>query len=1474
VSLLASGLVSQGTSVPEEPARIKVLFLGDNGPHRPAERFRQLQPVLATRGIDLTYTDKVDALAAQTLGRYDGLILYANVTSITPAQEQALLEFVANGKGFIPIHCASYCFHNSPRYIELVGAQFQRHGAGTFRTTVAAPDHPVMTGFRGFESWDETYVHTKHNEKDRTVLEYRAERDGKEPWTWVRTHGKGRVFYTAWGHDERTWGHPGFQNLVERGVRWAVGRDPGAAGAYAGPPALTPRRADVRPFDYVPAKVPFYPAGKSWGTTAEPLTRMQKPLEPAESLKHFVTPVGFEVKLFASEPQLGGKPIAMNWDERGRLWVAVTVDYPNEKQPEGRGRDRIVVCEDTDGDGVADKFTVFADRLSIPTGLAFARGGVIVHQAPHTLFLKDTDGEGVADERRVLFTGWGTHDTHAGPSNLQYGFDNWYYGIVGYSGFDGSVGGERHKFGQGFYRFRLPLPPISFPQAERGASSPFPHEERGVGGEGIKLEFLRSTDNNSWGVGFSEDGQLFGSTANGNPSVHVPIPNRFYEPVRGWSPGVLPGIAGNAPIFPITDKVRQIDFHSHFTAAAGHAVYSARTYPREYWNRTAFVAESTGHLVATFELRPDGATLRSRNAWNLLASDDEWSAPIMAEVGPDGNVWVIDWYNYIVQHNPTPPGYQIGKGNAYETDLRDKKHGRIYRVIFTGATPSPPFSLAAATPEKLVAALKHDNLFWRRHAQRLLVERGGRDVVAALIKAAGDLATDEIGLNAGVVHALWTLHGLGALDGSDPAARAAAVAALRHPSAGVRRNAAQVLPRDEASAMALLDASLLEDTDAQVRLATLLALAEMPASAAAANALAAALDGGALLQDRWLSDAATSAAAAHADAFLRAAAARSWQETPGGVIALVERVADHHARGVPATTVRTLLEALAEANGQVATAILSGLARGWPKHRPPAADERTEKALVRLLPKLSPAGRVRLVTLATRWGSPALRKHAAEIAGAFLAQVREEKESDAVRAAAAAQLVDFRKDDAEAVRQLLELLTPRTAPALAQGLLEAVAHSEAPAAGAAVAERMGALTPAVRPAALRMLLSRADWAGVLLDALDRGTVQLAELTLDQKQALAAHPDRRAAERAKKLLARGGALPDADRQKVVEEWMPLTQRTGDAGSGKLVFKAHCAKCHTHGGFTPSQPGERGGVGPDLSGVAVHTKAHLLVEILDPSRSVEGNYRPYTVATKGGQVLTGLLAAESKTAIELVDAEARRHTVQRDEIEELQASAKSLMPDGFEKQLKPDELVNLLEFLTRRGKYLPLPLGKVATAVSTRGMFYSPEADVERLIFDDWSPKTFEGVLFHLVDPQGDRVPNVILLHGPLGTIPPKMPRSVRMPCNAPALAVHFLSGVSGWGFPYSRKGSVSMTVRLHYEYGRTEDHPLKNGEHFADYIRRVDVPGSKFAFALRGQQVRYLRVTPGRAAPIKEIEFVKGDDETAPVVMAVTVEAPG
>lgn len=1407
--LVALLLLTPGT----QAQTLKLLFLGDKGHHEPRVRFQQLQPVMKLRGIDLTYTDQIKDLNPTTLKEYAGLIVYANIDVIGKDQAEALLNFVKEGKGFIPLHCASYCFRNNEDVVKLIGGQFKSHGTGTFRALQAQVDHPILKGFKSFESWDETYVHTKHNEENRTVLEFRLEKDDYEPWTWVRTHGKGRVFYTAWGHDERTWAHPGFQNLVERGIRWACNADLSKVPEYTDGPKMTPKRKDVEPFEYMPAKVPFYPPSKTWGVTTEPLPTMQKPLSPQESLKHYVTPVGFEMKLFASEPLIQGKPICMNWDEQGRLWLVETLDYPNEKKPEGQGRDRIVILEDTDGDGIADKRTVFVEGLSIPTSIAFAHGGVIVHQAPHTLFFKNINDK--AGPKQILFTGWGVQDTHAGPSNLQYGLDGWYYGAVGYSGFNGTVNGERLRFGQGFYRFKVDPVPLS--PGGRGA--------RGEGEPTVtctKLEFLASTNNNTWGLGFSEEGILFGSTANGNPSVCMPIPNRYYEKVKGWSSSVLPSISGDVAMHPITDKVRQVDFHGRFTAAAGHALYTARLYPKEYWNKTAFVCEPTGHLVACFQLTPDGASFRSRNAWNLVASDDEWAAPIMAEVGPDSCVWILDWYNYIVQHNPTPAGFKTGKGAAYETELRDKKHGRVYRLVPKDKPLPANGTLKGATSNQLVQVLRSENMFWRKHAHRLLAERNDKSTETRLVQY------------------------------------------TTHPSNIVRLHAVEVLNiMFEAAAISM--SSFFED-DSKKLLQQLLEYADANDRKTDPKLVGQKLTEmfGSIdtLNDRWLLDAYTIACASNIDHCLPLLT-RLGKATSTKGQNVLRTVATHYARTGDFSKLKDILKNLPTADPTISTPILQAWAAAWP-NTPLKLDDEDKKNLTALITKAPKEVRSQVIKLGMIWDAELTGKYAQQMKGELLEQLASGHATDEVKLATARDLVALLPEDGTVVEKIVASITPRLDRQVAIGLLQTVAESKAKSLGEIVLKRIKEYTPTTRAETFKLLLRKPESTRALLDVVEKGDVQLTELSLEQRQGLANHPDTAIASRAKTILERGGSLPSADRQKVIDEWMFTTKKTGDASAGKLMFTKHCAKCHMIGG-------EGKQIGPDLTGMAVHPKSELIVHILDPHRSVEGNFRSYTVVLNDGKVMNGMMAGESKTSIEIIDVEGKTTAIQRDDIDQLVVTNKSLMPEGFEKQMNDTEFTNLLEFLTQKGKYIPLPLDKVATVSTAKGMFFADEGTVERLIFPDWKPKTFQGIPFLLIDPQGGKMNNAVMLYGPQGTKAPTMPKSVSITCAAPVKALHFLSGISGWGYPASTRQSTSMTVRLKYADGTVEEHSLKNGVHFADYIRRVDVPESKFAFDLNGRQVRYFAVSPKRSEPIAAIELVKGSDGTAPVVMAVTAE---
>jgi putative membrane-bound dehydrogenase-like protein len=628
-------------------SRLHVLFLGNDGAnqsHDPVARINELIPYLSRQGILVTYTDDQNELNLERLEHFDVLMQYGNRNVLEKDQELALLAFVQGGGGFVAVHSASASFLNSDAFVNLIGGTFISHGVGTFSTDFVAPNHPLLAGLTEFESWDETYVHTAHN-PDKTVLAVRREGDHAEPWTWVRTQGAGRVFYTAWGHDERTWTTEGFQKLLERAIRWTAGDS--ALDRNFAPPTLTFNNG---------TPLPNYPPGRPWSTEEAPITAIQDPLSPDQSMAHMALDPEFEVQLFAAEPLIAN-PIDLTWDERGRLWVLETLDYPNDFAENRVGNDRIKILEDSDGDGQADKSTLFADGLNIATSLVLANGGVVVTQAPDVLFLRDTNGDDAADERRVLFTGWQSFDTHAGPNNLHYGFDNRIWGTVGYSGMDGgTVGGKEHTFNQGIFRFA--------PDAS-------------------SLELMSHTNNNTWGLGFDEEGRALASTANGVPVVHHVIPQRFYDGVRGTlGRNNLPSIATSNAIYPLPGKVRQVDWHGRFTSGSGLHVYTARSFPESYWNRVAFVSEPTGHLLAKFTLAESGSTLVAENDWNLIASLDDWFAPIQAKVGPDGALWFLDFYNVVVQHNPTPEGFEQGPGNAYVTPYRDTDFSRIYRVTY------------------------------------------------------------------------------------------------------------------------------------------------------------------------------------------------------------------------------------------------------------------------------------------------------------------------------------------------------------------------------------------------------------------------------------------------------------------------------------------------------------------------------------------------------------------------------------------------------------------------------------------------------------------------------------------------------------------------------------------------------------------------------------------------------------------------
>jgi putative membrane-bound dehydrogenase-like protein len=462
----------------------------------------------------------------------------------------------------------------------------------------------------------------------------------------------------------------------------------------------------------------------------------------------------------------------------------------------------------------------------------FVNGGIMVSEARHMLFLKDTDGDDKADVRQAILPGWGTGDTHAMQSNLGRGFDNWLYGAVGYSNFRGNVGGKDLQFGQGIFRFKA---------------------------DGSAVEFLHQYNNNTWGFGLNADGDVFGSTANGNPSFYGYLPAHILNPTQpgsgrrgggggdgggGFRPGyrIGPDNAGdaNAPqvrrlpsakslapgmrMHPNTPNVRMVDNFGGYTAAAGHAFMVSDALPPRLQGK-ALVTEPTAKLIGIMDIQPDGGGYKASDGGNLLASSDEWMSPIFADVGPDGAIWVIDFYSFIIQHNPTPSvqsaGIQAttGRGGAYQTEnnLRDQTHGRIYRVVWKDGPKSAVKSLAKAKTSEVVAALDSGNQFWSLTAQRLILDNKMTDTTPALKKRVRSGSGGK-----GAIHALWSLEGIGALD------KDTHQSALLDKDPALRRNAIRALPANEAGRQLFFSSAVIQDPDLITRQVALVKLAEFP----------------------------------------------------------------------------------------------------------------------------------------------------------------------------------------------------------------------------------------------------------------------------------------------------------------------------------------------------------------------------------------------------------------------------------------------------------------------------------------------------------------------------------------------------------------------------------------------------------------------------------------------------------------------
>ena len=695
----------------------------------------------------------------------------------------------------------------------------------TASSALAADSGPIRVLYIGKEGSDSTkHCHVLMREMGRDAVwfdytadasvvtpEWLAKFDAvlldapKEDFKALAAAPAGKVVSVSFAGDDKAWGAAAFIQGVQAKVASAVGE--GRVASWMAflaqrEPEKRETNGNIANYERRPEAITF-----------------QQPFGVKGSRERTQVPVDMRLELFAAEPDIA-KPIAFSWDERGRLWVCETRDYPHDVRPTGQGNDSIKICEDTDGDGKADKFTVFADKLNIPTSLVFVNGGVIVSQPPRFLFLKDTNGDDKADVRQEILPGWGIGDTHAQANNLHYGLDNWLHGCVGYSGFNGTVGGRQMRFAQGTYRFKA---------------------------DGSALEFLHQFSNNSWGQSENDAGDQFGGTANGAPIFYGGIPATAAP--TGIRVASARKINVEEKVHTITPNFRQVDVMGGYTAAAGSAFIYSGNMPARLQGK-AMVCEPTMKTISLMDVQPKGAGYTAKDGFNLVASTDEWMSPVFSEVGPDGAVWFADWQNFIIQHNPTPNvqrgGYtaRTGVGGAHENPLRDHARGRIYRVVWDKARKPAITSLKDAGVETLVKALSSDNQFWRLTAQRLLVD--GRKT-----EAAGSLRNVVTATNAnvGAVHALWTLHGLGQLDDKTH------LAGLLAKDSRVRRAATRALGNDDKAKTLFFSAGVVTDPDLVTRCAAFVKLGDFPTAKEIQSVVASLAKNPVNRSDEWLGDA-------------------------------------------------------------------------------------------------------------------------------------------------------------------------------------------------------------------------------------------------------------------------------------------------------------------------------------------------------------------------------------------------------------------------------------------------------------------------------------------------------------------------------------------------------------------------------------------------------------------------------------------
>jgi putative membrane-bound dehydrogenase-like protein len=971
-------------------------------------------------------------------------------------------------------------------------------------------------------------------------------------------------------------------------------------------------------------------------------------LPPDETVRQFKVADGFEVKVVAAEPDIIN-PIAMCFDERGRMWVVESFEYPKGAPAGKKPRDRIKILEDTDGDGRADKITLFADGLNLATGIAVGHGGVFVGAAPDLLFLRDTDGDDRADTREVLLTGFGREDTHELLNTFTWGPDGWLYGCHGVFTYS---------------KVRAPDASESDTPVPMNAAVWRYHPRT------RRFEIFAEGTSNPWGIDFDGRGNMF-LTCCVIPHMFHMIPGGRY--IRQAGANFNPYDFG---------QLNQISDHLHHEesgwAHAGCVVLEGDLWPKSLRGSVIF-GSIHGNSIKRDTLAPNGSTFTASHAPDFLQSGDKNFRPVNQMIGPDGAIYVIDWCDQWPCHQ-TPP------------DLWDKEHGRIYKIQRKGTEAKAPRDLRALSDAQLVQELKSPNPSVYRTALRLIDERRARSLSAELTRLAFEDPKEAASSNSAAagaaeqqLRALWALFLVGGFDES------AATAALRHGSPAIRCWGARLIGECAASNRGASGRANASGLDVAALLSSLSrderwrALLEREDDAAFRLQLAATCQRlgkserlpilkALALRDSDAADAAIPlmlwfalepTVATDRDRTLE------WlhKDAPTHKMIVNDLVPRVMRRLVATNSAENLAAcvafAAAEGDVNVRRAALSGVVAGLEGRRVAAPSNWGEAA--RDLSRDSDMSvRLAVRRLGANFRDPAAIREAEQ--AALDAKLSEPERIEAIRCLAVAQLP-------QSLESLQKLLGAQGADELRREVLRALGGYNSPEIPGLVIEKWETLPESVRADAQTLLTGRKDWAHSLLDAIAKKQLEPGALSAPSAQRIVALKDPKLTEKLEKTWGSVRQQTPGEIDELIKQMRQVvTTGKGDAAAGRDVFEKKCAVCHKFNG-------QGADVGPDITG-ADRSVEYLLINILDPNRVVGQPYYTHVVATKGGRVITGKLVSETPTAVTLQGENNKLDVIARENIDDYTVKNVSVMPEGLPKDMSSEQFRDLIEYLRRR------------------------------------------------------------------------------------------------------------------------------------------------------------------------------------------------